>query len=328
MLLAGRSPTTCSRVSVSDMGFGKDIVSLARRSLEYEVGGGPAPAVPDDIRFGERSGAFVTLSEYPSGALRGCIGFPMPVFPLGEAVVQAARSACHDPRFPDLEAPELREITVEVTVLTVPERIRGSPSDIEGSIAIGRDGLIIDLLGRRGLFLPQVPVEQGWGVREYLENLGLKAGLPPDSWMDPRAVISSFKGEIWTETSPDGPVEEHHGRYRYGVRGKSLHRRRSEICRGGGDGGRKDRRRRKPCSRRGAQDRSGIQQDPPAGIHRPACAFPRSRDDAEGGFRHRDAVRRPCGRVLRLRHAEHVSPGRRRALAAGEEGGRRPQGGH
>ena len=73
---------------------------------------------------------------------------------------------------------------------------------------VGRDGLIIDCRGRRGLLLPQVPVEWGWGVEEYLAHLSMKAGLPPDAWTRPDAEISAFRGEIYKETSPRGDVVE------------------------------------------------------------------------------------------------------------------------
>lgn len=187
--------------------FGEEAVRLARSAVESETVGGCISQVTDP-RFREPSGAFVTLSTYPDHDLRGCIGFPMPVIPLGRAIEEAARSACHDPRFPDLRPDELGRITVEVTVLTVPQEIRaGSPEELADSVVIGRDGLIIDMAGRRGLLLPPVPVEWGWGPEEFLRHLSMKAGLPPDAWTHPSARISVFRGEIYHETSPYGSIE-------------------------------------------------------------------------------------------------------------------------
>ena len=103
------------------MPFGSEAVRLARASVESEVRGTPLSFVPEDGRFMEPSGVFVTLSTYPSHDLRGCIGFPMPYYQAGRAIEESARAACHDPRFPDLRERELDHITVEVTVLTVPE---------------------------------------------------------------------------------------------------------------------------------------------------------------------------------------------------------------
>ena len=100
-------------------------------------------------------------------------------------------------------------MTVEVTVLTVPERIRaGSPAELLSEVVVGRDGLIIEYRGNRGLLLPQVPVEWGWDAEEYLAHLSMKAGLPPDAWTYPGVTISSFRGEIYKETSPRGDVVE------------------------------------------------------------------------------------------------------------------------
>ncbi len=182
---------------------GADAVRLARRAVEAEVRG---TGRPDPTDHSEPSGVFVTLSEHPSGRLRGCIGFPMPVLPLEKAVCEAARSACHDPRFPDLSVDELDSVTVEVTVLTVPEPLSGSPDGIRDSIVVGRDGLILELLGHRGLLLPQVPTEQGWDAEQFLEALSSKAGLPQDAWRHPDARIQVFRGDVFHETSPRGEI--------------------------------------------------------------------------------------------------------------------------
>ena len=191
------------------MSFGSEAVGLARAAIDSEVGGTGLNHEVSDGRFRDASGAFVTLNTYPGHDLRGCIGFPMPFLPLGKAIEEAARAACHDPRFPDLGADEVDRITVEVTVLTVPEEIRtDGPEDLLAQVVVGRDGLIIDYRGRRGLLLPQVPVEWGWDAGEYLTHLSLKAGLPPDAWTYEGARISAFRGEIYIETSPRGEVVE------------------------------------------------------------------------------------------------------------------------
>ena len=172
-----------------------------------ETAGKPWPEPPAEPEFSEMRGAFVTLSGYPSGYLRGCIGYPYPAMPLARTLREAASAACHDPRFADLTAEEAESVTVEVTVLTFPEPMEGSPEEIMASVTLGRDGLMLELGGRRGLFLPQVPSEQGWDVRQYLENLSFKAGLPAEMWKDPGAKIYRFQGEIFSETAPSGPAE-------------------------------------------------------------------------------------------------------------------------
>lgn len=161
---------------------------------------------PDINTFDEMSGVFVTFRKFPSGDLRGCIGYPEPHLPLIDALLRSAVSACHDPRFPALRRSELNEITVEVTILSVPEKMSGSKDNIRDSIVIGRDGLIIEKRGRRGLLLPQVPEEWGWNSQEFLENLSMKAGLPKNAWMDEDSEIWRFSGEIFHETEPNGEI--------------------------------------------------------------------------------------------------------------------------
>ncbi len=189
----------------SDDRVGKEAVALARQVIEsYVRGNAPDADIPSD--FNTLAGAFVTLHTHPDRQLRGCVGIPEPVMSLGDAIIRAAVSACQDPRFPPLRLDEVDGVVVEVSILTPPQRIVAEgPADIIRSIVIGRDGLIIEKHGQRGLLLPQVPVEWGWDPEQYLENLCRKAGLRPDDWKD--AELYSFESIIFTETEPRGDVE-------------------------------------------------------------------------------------------------------------------------
>ena len=180
-------------------------VKAARSSIEAETVG-LQPDIEFPKSFDRKSGVFVTINTYPRGDLRGCIGYPEPVFPLKDALVYSAQSACHDPRFMPLSEREAASCTVEVTVLSQPEVMGCRKEDLPKNIVIGRDGLIIEYGGRRGLLLPQVPVEWGWGPEEFLEHLCAKAGLPSDAWKHKDTVISSFTGEIFKEKSPRGEI--------------------------------------------------------------------------------------------------------------------------
>ena len=155
-------------------------VKAARTSIEAETQG-IMPDVDLPVSFDRKSGVFVTINTYPSGDLRGCIGYPEPVFALKDALVHSAESACHDPRFMPLSFREAANCTVEVTILSEPVLMGCPKDDIPKNIVIGRDGLIIQFGRRRGLLLPQVPVEWGWDVNEYLEQICYKAGLPADA---------------------------------------------------------------------------------------------------------------------------------------------------
>jgi len=147
------------------------------------------------------AGVFVTLRK--NGELRGCIGVPVPM-DLKKALKEAALGAINDPRFPPVKKEEMEEITIEVSVLTPPERVRDPLKEIE----IGRHGIIIRYGPYSGLLLPQVPVEQKWGLEEFLDYGCLKAGLPPGCWKNREIEIYRFEAKIFEELEPRGKVVE------------------------------------------------------------------------------------------------------------------------
>ena len=180
-------------------------VKAARSSIEAETQG-LLPELELPRSFDRKSGVFVTINTYPDGNLRGCIGYPEPVYPLKDALVFSAQSACHDPRFMPLSLKESVNCTVEVTILSPPVLVEFDKKELPKKIVIGRDGLIIQFGRRRGLLLPQVPVEWGWGQEEFLRQLSAKAGLPYDAWTLKDSTIWSFTGEIFHELSPKGEI--------------------------------------------------------------------------------------------------------------------------
>lgn len=148
--------------------------------------------------FSENRGVFVTLTE--NGDLRGCIGFPYPTFPLGDAIREAAAaSATEDPRFYPVQETELSAIRVEVTILTSPEALECPVEDRPKHIEIGRHGLIASLGTRSGLLLPQVAEEYHWDAEEFLSQTCIKAGLYRKSWKEDACIIKTFEGQIFTE---------------------------------------------------------------------------------------------------------------------------------
>lgn len=182
-------------------------VKTARKVIEEYVRTNKAPKVELPGSFNELSGVFVTLKE--AGDLRGCIGYPYPDLPLHKALVDAAvQAATQDPRFERVRSAELDHISVEVTVLSEPEPLKVKPMDRPEHLVIGRDGIIVEYGLYRGLLLPQVPVEQGWGPEEYLEYGCLKAGISPDAWVDEKTKVYTFQGQIFQEKSPNGEVVE------------------------------------------------------------------------------------------------------------------------
>ncbi len=188
---------------------GRLAVSLARRTVEAWVQGKDVKPPQDlPVSFHRDSGVFVTLNTYPDRELRGCIGYPEPVMPLVEAIVDSARSAStRDPRFPPVTAKELGHVVVEVSLLTPPALISvKNPREYLDFIKIGRDGLIADNGILRGLLLPQVPVEWKWTVHEFLDHTCNKAGLPMDAWTEKQTKMYSFTAEIFDELKPCGEI--------------------------------------------------------------------------------------------------------------------------
>lgn len=155
----------------------------------------------------EKSGVFVTLKT-PANELRGCIGRPYPTEPLAEATINSAiEAATGDPRFNALSPKELEKILLEVSVLSPPEIIMVKDSrEYPRMIQVGRDGLIVENGGRKGLLLPQVAVDYEMDEEEYLSQCCLKAGLSPDAWLLKETKIEKFQAAIGEEQSPMGEV--------------------------------------------------------------------------------------------------------------------------
>jgi AmmeMemoRadiSam system protein A len=173
----------------------QDLLALARRALDAHFQGAPAPRLASDRAeaFGQPRALFVTLRE--NGKLRGCIGTLAPDGDLAGAVPRyALKAAFDDPRFPPLTPDELPGCSIEISVLTAPQ-----PVDDPEEIVAGRDGLIIELAGRRGLLLPQVATEWGFDRVTFLAEVSRKAGLPPDAWRRPGARLWSFQAEVFAE---------------------------------------------------------------------------------------------------------------------------------
>jgi hypothetical protein len=178
---------------------GQLALQAARLYAESAVTGKPPARVPElSGIFTEKRGVFVTLTKF--GDLRGCIGFPFPVMPLGDAIKDAAQhAAIHDPRFYPVNEGELRQIKIEVTVLTLPVLLECEPDQRPGAVIIGRHGLIAEMNGHTGLLLPQVAVEYGWDPEQFLSETCYKAGLPPDAWKNKSCNILTFEGQIFKE---------------------------------------------------------------------------------------------------------------------------------
>lgn len=206
-----------ARLSAEEGAF---LVRLARKAVEAYLKNAVVidpPANTPHSLF-RNGGVFVTIEalrlDRVTGRvrreLRGCIGYPEPLLPLVEATIRAAiAAATEDPRFPPLTPRELDSVIFEVSVLTPPQLVEyGEPADLLEKVKVGRDGLMVELGGARGLLLPQVPVEEGWSVEEFLSYACLKAGLPEDAWRTGRLKVYTFQAQIFVEATPAGDVVE------------------------------------------------------------------------------------------------------------------------
>ncbi|MEI7591277.1 MAG: AmmeMemoRadiSam system protein B [Deltaproteobacteria bacterium] len=153
------------------------MLKLARESITRYLGSMSVP-LPRDCEpyLTKRRGVFVTLKK--NGALRGCIGNTNPDLSLCQLIPRIAlSSSLEDRRFPPVSFGELKDIAIEISVLTPPQAVASIDE-----IKMGRDGIIINKNGKSALFLPQVAEGAGWTKEIWLSQLSLKAGLPADAW--------------------------------------------------------------------------------------------------------------------------------------------------
>ena len=115
----------------------------------------------------------------------------------------AIQAACHDPRFAPVRQDELDDLVFEISVLTPPQ-------PFDGSLVIGRDGLIVSARKRRGVLLPQVASERGWDLVTFLEQTCRKAGLPGDTWRDEKCDVLVFQAEGVDEPSQESFLNHRH----------------------------------------------------------------------------------------------------------------------
>ena len=166
--------------------------TTAHRSLEHAIKGAPltCPSAPTE-NLREKRGAFVTLKK--AGQLRGCIGYIRPYKPLIDAVWEMAESAAlRDSRFIPVEPSEVDDLEVEITVLSLLQRIKDP-----NQVLVGRHGLLVTRGYQSGVLLPQVPVEAEWDRETFLSQTCIKAGLPSDAWRDPETRLEIFTAEVF-----------------------------------------------------------------------------------------------------------------------------------
>jgi MEMO1 family protein len=172
----------------------KFLLALARDTIHRYLTTETVPLVRNlPARMTFHQGAFVTLKE--NGQLRGCIGHMAQDDALGRTVAaMAMQAAFNDPRFAPLQAAELNNIEIELSILTPMKSIK-TPAEI----VLGRDGVLIVKGSNSAVFLPQVAVENNWKRDEMLDNLCVKAGLAKNCWKrDTKFQV--FQAEVFSES--------------------------------------------------------------------------------------------------------------------------------
>ncbi|HTP09808.1 MAG TPA: AmmeMemoRadiSam system protein B [Anaerolineae bacterium] len=173
------------------------LLQLARRTLDEYLSTRTRPHYDTtSVAQQQPRATFVTLRHKHSYELRGCRGEVFARYPLWESVQHVSiLSATDDPRFRPMTHDELADMHIEISVLT-PMRLARGPEEV----IVGKHGVMIRKGGHGGLFLPQVPEEQGWDRDEYLSTLcWMKAGLPVDAWRKPGTQLYIFEAEVFEE---------------------------------------------------------------------------------------------------------------------------------
>jgi AmmeMemoRadiSam system protein B/AmmeMemoRadiSam system protein A len=167
----------------------KELLVLARNAITDYVTKGESPEIEmKNPKLKAQGAVFVTIKT--NGNLRGCIGHIQPVMPLYQSVINNAVAACSsDPRFPPMKKEELKDMDIEVSVLSPLVSLKDAKD-----IQIGKHGLFIVRGMHSGLLLPQVATEFGWDRDTFLKQVCAKAGLPGDAWKD--AELYTFTAEI------------------------------------------------------------------------------------------------------------------------------------
>ena len=165
------------------------LLRLAHRAINSALHGVNLNLHPPTAHLAETRGAFTTLHLH--GKLRGCIGYVVPTHSLYRTVAETAQAAAFDdPRFRPVTNEEAPELKVEISVLSPLRPVR--PEDVQ----VGLHGLVVISGSRRGLLLPQVPLEWQWDRETFLAQTCLKAGLPPDAWLQ-GAELQAFTAEVF-----------------------------------------------------------------------------------------------------------------------------------
>ncbi|MCL5267196.1 MAG: AmmeMemoRadiSam system protein A [Bacteroidetes bacterium] len=181
----------------------RELLSIARQAATRAVSRqGYVPVEPSSRELKRKAAGFVTLRE--NGELRGCIGYVEARLPLYQTIAEtAAKAAVGDPRFEPVSETELKNIEVEISVLSPLHEIKSTDE-----IIIGKHGVLVEKDFYRGLLLPQVATENNWDKEQFLSYTCTKAGLDRDCYKNPRVRIYVFTADVFSEEEFGAAREE------------------------------------------------------------------------------------------------------------------------
>lgn len=180
---------------------GETLVRLARETITSLLGTKQDKIDPEILKapvFLERRGVFVTLQK--GGQLRGCIGSLTGNEALAQGIRhQAENAAFYDSRFTKVEASELEDIAIEISILSEPTPLDFTdPEDLIMKLRPHIDGVILTYGRYQSTFLPQV-WDQLSKPEDFLGHLAMKAGLPREGWKDDGVKISIYQVQHFNE---------------------------------------------------------------------------------------------------------------------------------
>lgn len=152
--------------------------------------------VPFELK--QKRGTFVTLTKH--GLLRGCIGHIEPVQEIYRDVIEnTLLAAFEDNRFTPLLEKELKDIEIEISILSEPQKlIYSGVEDLLNKLRPGQDGVIIEKDNKNATYLPQV-----WGdfksKEDFLSSLCEKAGLEAGEWKSEKLRVKIYQAEVFQE---------------------------------------------------------------------------------------------------------------------------------
>ncbi len=181
---------------------GEILVRLARQTIASLLGIDHENEVDQTMLnapvFQEKRGVFVTLKK--GGELRGCVGSLTANESLAEGIRhQAENAAFNDTRFSKVQANELADIDVEISILTEPTPLEFSdPEDLIKKLRPQVDGVILTYGRHQSTFLPQV-WDQLPNPMDFLGHLAMKAGLPKEGWKNEGVEIEIYQVQHFEE---------------------------------------------------------------------------------------------------------------------------------